>query len=175
MINSASNSSFNIISNNEKLDDKKKKVLDKIKWELLETLNIDEKLVNRNTLASNISKNRYDNGFQHINKGIPQWEIEIRKGKTIKIDETRYSNILNQYEELIDNQPEGYEESLRKLDAQFSEMLILDNRSKLAIEFKDGDSFEDNKNAKTEAEIAFNELNKIKRYHNKIELVQHKM
>ena len=174
MINSASNSSFNIISNNEKLDDKKKKVLDKIKWELLETLNIDEKLVNRNTLASNISKNRYDNGFQHINKGIPQWEIEIRKGKTIKVDETRYSNILNQYEELIDNQPEGYEESLRKLDAQFSEMLILDNRSKLAIEFKDGDSFEDNKNAKTEAEIAFNELNKIKRYHNKIELVQHK-
>jgi hypothetical protein len=42
------------------LDEKKKKILDSIKMDLLETLK-ENNVVNRNILADKLSKNRYGN------------------------------------------------------------------------------------------------------------------
>jgi hypothetical protein len=45
-----SNYSYNVIPNRENLDERKKKLIDNVKLDLFESLNIEGKLVNRNQL-----------------------------------------------------------------------------------------------------------------------------
>ena len=159
---------YNILSNKENFDDAKKKLIDQAKFELLDTLKIEEKLVNRKKLSEALAKNRYENGVNKTNKGIPEGEIKIGT-TTIKIDTKKNEEKMKEYTELIEQKPTGYEKILEILDVELAEEITLDNG--LAIEFKSTDTFSRGKTAEEEAKIAFENLNKIKRYQDKLEWI----
>ncbi|HRU50099.1 MAG TPA: hypothetical protein P5155_01195, partial [Candidatus Absconditabacterales bacterium] len=159
-----SNYSYNVISNRENLDEKKKKLIDNVKLELFESLNIESKLVNRNELSQKLEILRANNGI-----GYPFGKVELRPGLVVNINERSYKAVLDQYKELLDKKPNGFEQELHKLDSQLAERLILDKGG--AIEFRDGDDFSEGKDTKTESELAYNGLNNLRKYKNKIELV----
>ncbi len=169
MTTSPIKSNYNILSNREQFDDKQKKLIDNVKLELFESLNIESKLVNRNQLWKDLENLRINNP-----KGYPVGKIELRQWLIVDIEEDNnriwYKNILDQYKKLLNTspKPDNFEIELRKLDFQLSERLILDKW--LAIEFKEWDKFLEWKDAKTESEIAYDSLNKIKKYANKLDL-----
>lgn len=161
-------SNYNIVSNREKFDDKQKKIIDKVKLDLFESLDIDSKLVNRNHLSQKLEFLRVDNGMWY-----PFGKVELKPWLEVDINDKDYKDILDKYKDLLANTPDGFENELRKLDSQLAERLILDKS--WAIEFKEWDQFYDWKDAKTEAEIAYDWLNNLKNYHNKIELASKKV
>jgi hypothetical protein len=132
---------YNILSNKEQFDDTKKKLLDQAKFELLDTLQIEKKFINRTTFCEALAKNRYENGINKKNIGIPAGKINIA-GKSIKINTKENEKTLKEYQELIEQEPKptGYEKLLEILDKELAEQLTLDNG--LAIEFKETDVFE---------------------------------
>jgi hypothetical protein len=44
----------------------------------------------------------------------------------VEIKDDTYKDILDQYKELINERPDGFESELRKLDTKLAERLILD-------------------------------------------------
>ncbi len=163
---------YNIVSNKEQFDDTKKKLLDQTKFELLEAFQIEKKLISRKDFSNEISKNRYENWIQKINNGIPWGEIKIWE-KTIQINTKENKDILKEYEEIIQKKPFGYEKSLEALDTKLAERTILDNG--LAIEFKSTEDFDEEKTWEIESKIAFENLNKIEKYKNKLEWITKKI
>lgn len=159
-----SNYSYNVISNRENLDEKKKKLIDNVKLELFESLNIESKLVNRNELSQKLEILRANNWIWY-----PFGKVELRPWLVVNINERSYKAVLDQYKELLDKKPNGFEQELHKLDSQLAERLILDKW--WAIEFRDWDDFSEWKDTKTESELAYNWLNNLRKYKNKIELV----
>ena len=159
-----SNYSYNVISNRENLDEKKKKLIDNVKLELFESLNIESKLVNRNELSQKLEILRANNWIWY-----PFGKVELRPWLVVNINERSYKAVLDQYKELLDKKPNGFEQELHKLDSQLAERLILDKW--WAIEFRDWDDFFEWKDTKTESELAYNWLNNLRKYKNKIELV----
>jgi hypothetical protein len=57
----ASNYSYNVLSNRENLDEAKKKIIDRVKIDLFETMKMDNIMVDRNDLSKSISENRFNN------------------------------------------------------------------------------------------------------------------
>jgi len=167
----SSNYSYNIVSNRENLDETKKKIIDDIKFDLFETMKIDELMVNRNILSDSIWKNRYENGINWKNEWIPWWTIVLKDGVEIDLW-NKYSDLMNEYKRLIKDKPEWYENELKKLDTKLAERITLDKW--FAIEFKSEDEFDDWKNAEEEAQLAYNGLNELKDYEWKIDLVSKK-
>jgi hypothetical protein len=118
---------LNIISKQDVLAEKlDAKYIKKAKEELLETLQIDSKLVNRNQMADAIAKNRFENGNNKVNSGIPAGEINIRDNITIRINEKKYKDIFNEYQKTITEQPNDIKIRLEKLDTLLVERMILD-------------------------------------------------
>ena len=119
---------LNIISKQDVLAEKlDAKYIKKAKEELLETLQIDSKLVNRNQMADAIAKNRFENGNNKVNSGIPAGEINIRDNITIRINEKKYKDILNEYQKTITEPPSDIKNTkLEKLDTLLVERMFLD-------------------------------------------------
>lgn len=161
-------SNYSILSNRENFDDAQKKQLDAAKIEIADVLDLDKRMVNRSNISQALETQRVEN-----KKWYPDGEIEIRPGITAKIDETKYKDILDEYKKQIQEKPEGFEKTLHQLDTQLGEQIILDN--KCAIEFKSTDNFIDNKNAETESKAAYEWLNKLETYENKIERLTKKI
>lgn len=157
-----SNYSYNVISNRENLDEKKKAIIDGVKIELFNTMNLDQMMVNRNEFAGEISKNRQKSTTP---AWVPSWEIEIKGWIKINLWDKKYVDIKQEYEDLIRN-TQTKEEDLKKLDLKLAQRLILD--SWLAIEFKW-------KNAQEVSQLEYNELNKLDEYKWAIELVSKKI
>ena len=161
------------IENWERLDEKKKKILDSIKMDLLETLKEDN-VVNRNILADKLSKNRYSN-WVSTGHGVPWGVIELNDSVSIdfskKSIQNRYKWIFSDYDKALSLEPEEVRrKELDSIDTRFAEMLILDSWN--FIEFRDDESFENDKNAEEESLIAYNELNKLRKYKRKIERIR---
>lgn len=84
-----------------------------------------ELFVNRDTLAEDIAINRYKNWLDSINDWFPSGEITLRDGKKIKIDEHKdYEFFKSEYKKAISINDQ---ETMKKLDTQFAERLILEN------------------------------------------------
>ena len=163
---------FNIISKQDSLEGRQDaKYIRKAKEDLLETLQLDQKIVNRNQMADALAKNRFENGINRTNIGIPSGEINITDKMIIKINQEKYKDILEEYKKIISEQPADKEKRLAKLDTILVERMILDSGN--MIEFKSTDNF-DAKTAKEESKITYDELNKIKQYTGKIDLVSKK-
>ena len=161
------------IENWERLDEKKKKILDSIKMDLLETLKEDN-VVNRNILSNKLSKNRYDNWIA-TGHGVPWGVIELNDSVSIDLSkksiQNRYKWIFSDYDKALSLEPEEVRrKELDSIDTRFAEMLILDSWN--FIEFRDDESFENDKNAEEESLIAYNELNKLRKYKRKIERIR---
>ncbi|MFZ2151117.1 MAG: hypothetical protein WAZ12_05325 [Candidatus Absconditicoccaceae bacterium] len=139
--------------------------------DLLDNLDLEKKIIDRNKLAEEISKNRFVNGEKHINNGLPKGEIQIGS-KLLIIDENKYSDILLEYKKTLDDKPSNYEKRLEELDSILAEIIILDSNN--MIEFQSIDNFHGNKNSKIEADIAYTELNKNPIYKDKISLISKK-
>jgi hypothetical protein len=122
----------------------------------LDILDLDNKIIDRNNLAKAISINRYENWKNKINNWLPSWKIIIRGWKELSIDEAKYSDILSEYEKILNDKPNNYEKRLEELDSILTERIILDSNN--MIEFKYEDNFDWNKNAQKESNIAYNEL-----------------
>jgi hypothetical protein len=163
-----SNYSYNVISNRENLDERKKKLIDNVKLDLFESLNIEGKLVNRNQLWKTLEILRANNWIWY-----PTGEVELRSGMRVEIKDDTYKDILDQYKELINERPDGFESELRKLDTKLAERLILDAWG--FIEFKEWDKFLDDKTAKEESQIAYEWLNDLDDYKDKLELASKKL
>lgn len=140
--------------------------------DLLDILDLNNKIIDRNNLAKSISINRYENGKNKINNWLPSWKLIIRGWKELIIDETQYSDILLEYKTILDNKPNNYEKRLEELDSILTERIILDSNN--MIEFKYVDTFSWNKKAKEEAEIAYKQLSKLEEYKGKIILLSKK-
>ena len=153
---------YNILSNREQFDDAKKKLIDVAKLDLLDTLDLDKKMVSRNNTSQALELHRVEN-----QKWYPEGELEIRPGVRAKIDEDKYKDMLDEYKKLIAEKPEWFEMRLHQLDTELAEKLILDNNC--AIEFKSTDKFISNKDAKEESKKTYKELDKNNTYKNKIE------
>ncbi len=158
-------SNYSILSNREKFDDKQKKLIDKVKLDLFESLDIDNKLVNRNNFSDKVKTLRN----QQWNNNLPNWEIEIKTWIKVKINpdsKTVHKDIFDEYKRLQKIDPVD-ENELTKLDRKLSERLILDKW--LAVEFKSWDTFEWWKSAEDWSKSSFQELNNLTRYQDKIE------
>lgn len=173
----SSNSTYNVLSNNEKLEGVRKQLIDGIKIDLLDTLKMDDMMVDRNELANAINDNRRDNFVWHpiIDK------LKLNNSHPV-VKEDNYKDILDEYDSLIaekeaNNWPDDHAEfnkKLRELDTRLAERITLDNW--LAIQFKSSERFEDWKNAEEESKIAYENLNKmelngIKKYEWKIDWI----
>ena len=161
------------IENWERLDEKKKKILDSIKMDLLETLK-ENNVVNRNILADKLSKNRYGN-WVSTGHGVPWGVIELNDSVSIDLSkksiQNRYKWIFSDYDKALSLEPEEVRrKELDSIDTRFAEMLILDSWN--FIEFRNDESFENDKNAEEESLIAYNELNKLRKYKRKIERIR---
>ena len=175
-VSNSSNYSYNILSNRENLDEKKKKIIDGIKVDLFETMKMDKIMVDRNDLAHSIDENRKNSWVWR-----PRWKIRLNdsfKGK--EIDEKKYADILWKYDNIIkdkedknlaDDDPK-FNEELRKLDTQLAERIILDQWG--AVEFKSIDKYGDWKTAEEESKTAYKNLNTLVTYQWKIDLVSRK-
>ncbi len=135
--------------------------------DLLDILDLDNKIIDRNQLAEEISKNKRENW-----KWYPDWEITLTENKKFNINLTKYPDILWQYKELLDKRPHDYEKRLDELNSILAERIILDTNN--MIEFKYSDQFYWNKSAKDESSIAYWELNKLDQYKGKISLLSKK-
>ena len=136
------------IENWERLDEKKKKILDSIKMDLLETLK-ENNVVNRNILADKLSKNRYGN-WVSTGHGVPWGVIELNDSVSIDLSkksiQNRYKWIFSDYDKALSLEPEEVRrKELDSIDTRFAEMLILDSWN--FIEFRNDESVENDKNA----------------------------
>ena len=154
----ASNYSYNVLSNRENLDEAKKKIIDRVKIDLFETMKMDNIMVDRNDLSKSISENRFNNWKDRINEWIPWWKIKIKDG--IEFDSwDKYPELIDEYKRLINEKPNWYESELEKLDAILAERITLDLW--FAIEFKSDDPFTDWRSAEQESQKAYNSLNDL--------------
>ena len=161
------------VENWERLDEKKKRILDSIKMDLFETLK-ENNVVNRNILADKLSKNRYNN-WVATGHGVPWGVIELNDSVSIDFSkkniQNRYKWIFSDYDKALSLEPEEVRrKELDSIDTRFAEMLILDSWN--FIEFRNDESFENDKNAEEESLIAYNELNKLRKYKRKIERIR---
>lgn len=149
-----------------------KSIKKSIAVDLLDILDLDNKIVDRNQLAKTISINRYENGNNEFNSWFPSWKINIKWRKELVIDEAKYWNIIWEYKKLIDQKPTDYEKRLEELDSILAERIILDTNN--MIEFKYWDKFDWDKSPFQEAKIAYKELSKLDEYKGKISLLSKK-
>ena len=106
----------------------------------------------RSRVVEDIWKNRYTNGNENINEGIPT-EVEIKSGEKVKIDPNgKHKDIIDQYKKLIIEKPTGYEQALDILDIQLAEKVTLERNK--AIEYT----------SDTEARESFDQLSKSPEY-----------
>ena len=155
------------MENADALEKKKEKLLNQVKLDLFETLDVDSKIVNRNDLADKLSKNRFSSWI-----GIPQGEIEIWN-KKYSIDEKKYGDLLEEYKKALEIENEADRaKALAEIDTKLAERLILDSWD--YIEFKWDEGFAEWKGAEEESKIAFEMLNNLDAYKGKIERVAKK-
>lgn len=166
MTNPKSSINFNILSEKGN-NTRQPKVVQEAKKALFESLEATDNMVNRNKCIEDLSKNRYENGINKVNKGIPAWKIKIGNNEML-VDETRYQDILEEYKKIIaETESEDKQKKLKRLDIQLAERMILDSGN--MIEFNPLDKYTDSLTAKEEAQKAYKELKKIDAYKNKIE------
>ena len=185
---SSNSSNYKLVANNKEAFEKtrwKMTLLRQAKLDLLENMNFDNSLVNRNNLANQISENRYLNWEKHKNIWIPEGKIIMRTDPelTVNIDldaygmKWEYESLINEINDL-QSRWGNYEEidkknkRLRELDSILAERCILD--SWWSIEFKSTDIFESKRNANKESRFAYDELNELDEYKWKIELISKK-
>jgi hypothetical protein len=89
--------------------------------------------------ANSLSVNRFNNWKNGINDWVPT-EIELLSGKTVKIDRSKYSDIYDQYDQLIKTKPAWYEKTLQDLDFKLAERVTLDN--KVSLKYTNKEIFE---------------------------------
>ena len=78
-------------------------------------------------MADALAKNRFENGINRTNIGIPSGEINITDKMIIKINQEKYKDILEEYKKIISEQPADKEKRLAKLDTILVERMILDS------------------------------------------------
>ena len=155
------------MENADALEKKKEKLLNQVKLDLFETLDVDSKIVNRNDLADKLSKNRFISWI-----GIPHGEVEIWN-KKYSIDEKKYGDLLEEYKKALEIENEADRaKALAEIDTKLAERLILDSWD--YIEFKWDEGFAEWKGAEEESKIAFEMLNNLDAYKGKIERVAKK-
>ncbi len=182
---SSNSSNYKLVANNKEAFEKtrwKMTLLRQAKLDLLENMNFDNSLVNRNNLADQISKSRCLNWEKNKNIRIPEGNIVMGTNPelTVNIDLDKYG-MKWEYESLIKEindlksrwwsaeEIDKKNKRLRELDSILAERCILDNW--WSIEFKSTDIFESKRNANKESRFAYDELNELDEYKWKIELI----
>ncbi|MDR0608186.1 MAG: hypothetical protein LBG52_07815 [Candidatus Peribacteria bacterium] len=98
-------------------------------------------LVSRDYLAKLLAENRFQNGSQHRNQGIPAGKIQLQLGVEIEISSVKgYNNLISDYEDAINRKDQ---KKLEKLDTELAERLILENNKWVQIDndtLKPGDT-----------------------------------
>ena len=184
----ASSHNHNLVTNNKNTIENTKwklNLLRQAKLDLLNNMNFENSLVNRNNLANQIAENRDQNWKNHKNIWVPEGDIIIRTNPDISVNidldsygmKWEYERLINEINNLranggSDQAIKEKEKKLRELDSMLAERCILDNWG--SIEFKSTDVFESQRNAKDESKEAYNELNKLDAYKWKIELISKK-
>ena len=183
-----SSHNYNFVTNNKNTIENSKwklNLLRQAKLDLLDSMNFENTLVNRNNLANQISENRKQNWLDGKNIWIPGGNIMIRKDPDISVNidldsygmKWEYERLINEINNLKINWGDWLEitkreKKLRELDSVLAERCILDAWG--SIEFRSTDVFESERSAKDESKEAYNELNKLDAYKWKIELISKK-
>lgn len=160
-------STFNILSGKENIDNQPK-VVQEIKEELLKSLEKKGNYMNRNAFAKHLKNNRFQNGMDNINKGIPEGKIKVFWGKEVLIDKIKYKDIFDTYEKTI-TEPESEEKNkkLEKIDRELSERMILDSGN--MIQFVSTEKYEESISAEEESKKVYEKLKDLGDYKGKIE------
>jgi hypothetical protein len=89
-------------------------------------------LVSRDDLAVLLATNRYYNGINGVNMGIPAGKIQLQSGVEVEISSVKgYAKLISDYEVAIKSHDLGQQE---KLDTELAERLILENEKWIQID-----------------------------------------